>query len=177
MQQRSKSWRRSSLYLPNKFTKNNCYPLDLKKPRMVKRKILRCDDCDLDFDIYSTFYSHMRIHHREPLVRCFHCEEKFLTVSARNKHFYNQKFSEELDQRALLRELSEPVIQPVHQPEIIQPILQPLKPIEPQPVLQPLKPSEPRGLSRSSAWNPVHDSPLEGVVAVKSALSSYLAFQ
>lgn len=54
----------------------------------MKRKQLKCELCDLDFEIYSTYYQHIKLKHREPSVNCFHCDAKFITVAARNQHYY-----------------------------------------------------------------------------------------
>jgi hypothetical protein len=53
-----------------------------------KRRILECDKCDKKFDIYSSFYSHMAVKHGDAKISCFHCDEKFHTVSQRNQHYY-----------------------------------------------------------------------------------------
>ena len=54
----------------------------------MKRKILKCDQCEKTFDVYSSFYSHMAVKHGEAKVNCFHCDEKFHTVTQRNHHYY-----------------------------------------------------------------------------------------
>lgn len=55
---------------------------------MAKRKNLYCEECKIGFEVYSTYYSHIKLKHKNPSVSCFHCCEKFTTVSARNHHYY-----------------------------------------------------------------------------------------
>ena len=55
----------------------------------MKRKLV-CEECEKEFDIYSSWYSHRRLKHQDPQVQCFHCDKTFRTVNERNTHFYKE---------------------------------------------------------------------------------------
>ncbi len=52
------------------------------------RKEYKCDLCEKVYDNYQTYYSHKKLKHLEPRIKCFHCEAKFKTIHDRDHHYY-----------------------------------------------------------------------------------------
>lgn len=56
----------------------------------------KCQKCDAEFNIYSTYYSHKKTKHEDACIVCKHCDVKFKTIHARNSHYYNVKATKEI---------------------------------------------------------------------------------
>ena len=52
---------------------------------MPKLPLYICKECEANFTIYSTYYSHIR-KHKEPKINCAHCDKKFYVTSEYYKH-------------------------------------------------------------------------------------------
>lgn len=64
------------------------YPeLKLPKPPARQRRVLECKECEVCYDRYSSWYSHMQ-RHATPKYSCPICEEPFTTTAKRNSHYF-----------------------------------------------------------------------------------------
>ena len=52
---------------------------------MPKLPLYICKECEANFTIYSTYYSHIR-KHKEPKINCAYCDKKFYVTSEYYKH-------------------------------------------------------------------------------------------
>jgi DNA-directed RNA polymerase subunit RPC12/RpoP len=51
--------------------------------------MFQCTECKREFTNYSSMYSHRHLRHGgKPRITCRACGDKFMTINARNQHFY-----------------------------------------------------------------------------------------
>ena len=61
-------------------------PVKLPKEKVAKNTV--CTICEKKFNCYATFYSHLKTKHREPCIKCLHCNLMFSCIQKRNSHYY-----------------------------------------------------------------------------------------
>ena len=64
----------------------------------VEPKQFVCKVCTAKFNIYSSYYSHVRTKHSDPKIQCPHCEVRFTTIASRNAHYFRAKEAKEEDE-------------------------------------------------------------------------------